>query len=303
MVARTFDLTSAYRQVALSSEGKRFSCIKVFDPNTGSMQLFRSLVLSFGAIRSVHAFLRLARAIWWIGVVRCRILWTSFYDDFISFNKPALIKCIETTIVSLFKLLGWAFAQEADKCSPFDNLCEAFGVAFDLHNSCRGSASVKNTESRVLELCNDLQEIINGGTLSSKHAQRMRGRMQFAETQMFGRTGRRCLRVLSDFAKGHKQKLQAKDVFFLRLFKDSRSCCKAMCPEKSNHFAARTLSSLRMHATSVRMKFGRVVWVESCVIMECRNSSLCRLTAMVAMLWVKFRRNRSSLKQRRLQQC
>ena len=38
--------------------------------------------------------------------------------------------------------------------------------------------------------------------------------MQFAEAQMFGRTGRRCLRVLSDFAEGHKQKLQTKDVFF-----------------------------------------------------------------------------------------
>ena len=95
MVARTFDLTSAYRQVALSSEGKQFSCIRVFDPSTGSMQLFRSLVFPFGAIRSVHAFLRLARAIWWIGVVGCRILWTSFYDDYIAFSSPALIKCTE----------------------------------------------------------------------------------------------------------------------------------------------------------------------------------------------------------------
>ena len=220
VVARTFDLTSAYRQVALSSEGKQFSCIRVFDPNTGSMQLFRSLVLPFGAIRSVHAFLRLARAIWWIGVVGCRILWTSFYDDYIAFSSPALIKCTETTIISLFKLLGWAFAEEGDKCSPFDNLCEALGVMFDLHNSCRGSVFVKNTESRVLELCNDLQEIITGGVLSSKQAQRLRGRMQFAEAQMFGRTGRRCLRVLGEFAEGRRQKLQTKDIFFLRLFKE-----------------------------------------------------------------------------------
>ena len=113
-----------------------------------------------------------------------------------------------------------AFAEEGDKCSPFGNLGEAFGVAFDLNNSCRGSLFVKNTESRVLELCNDLQEIIDSGALSSKLAQRMRGRMQFAEAQMFGRTGRRCLRVLGDFAEGNKQKLQSKDVFFLRLFKE-----------------------------------------------------------------------------------
>ena len=115
-------------------------------------------MLPFGAVRSVHAFLRLARAIWWIGVVGCKILWTSFYDDYTAFSRPALIKCTETTITSLFKLLGWAFAEEGDKCSPFGNLCEALGVAFDLNNSFRGSLFVKNTESRVLELCNDLQE-------------------------------------------------------------------------------------------------------------------------------------------------
>ena len=92
LVARTFDLASAYRQVALSSEGKRFACIRVFDPEEKCMKYFRSLVLPFGAVRSVHTFLRLARAIWWIGVVGCKLLWTSFYDDFISFCKPALFE-------------------------------------------------------------------------------------------------------------------------------------------------------------------------------------------------------------------
>ena len=45
LVARTFDLASAYRQVALSSEGKRFACIRVFDPEAKCMKYFRSLVL------------------------------------------------------------------------------------------------------------------------------------------------------------------------------------------------------------------------------------------------------------------
>ena len=48
----------------------------------------------------------------------------------------------------------------------------------------------------------------------------MRGRMQFAEAQLFGRTGKRCLPVLSDFAECKKYKLCAKDVFFLRMFRD-----------------------------------------------------------------------------------
>ena len=56
------------------------------------------------------------------------------------------------------------------------------------------------------------------GQLSAKAAQRLRGRMQFAEAQIFGRTGRRCLKVLTEFAEGRKRNLQDKDSFFLRMF-------------------------------------------------------------------------------------
>jgi hypothetical protein len=219
LVARTFDLTSAYRQVALNKEGRRFACIRVFDPKGKCSKFFRSLVLPFGAIRSVHAFLRLARAIWWIGSIGCRLLWTSFYDDYISLCKPSLSSCTETTISSLFKLLGWAFAEDGDKCLPYASICEALGVMFDLKGSHAGSALVCNTANRVSELCGDIQEVLDSKTLSAKQAQRLRGRMQFAESQLFGRTGRRCMKVLGAFAEGYKQKLGTKDMFFLSLFK------------------------------------------------------------------------------------
>jgi hypothetical protein len=61
----------------------------------------------------------------------------------------------------------------------------------------------------------ELQTVLNDGHLGAKQAQRLRGKMQFAENQLFGRTGRRCLKVLSVFAEGHKYKLQNKDIFFL----------------------------------------------------------------------------------------
>jgi hypothetical protein len=51
----------------------------------------RSCVLPFGAVRSVHSFLRLSRAIWWLGTVGCKLMWTSFYDDFISYSRPVLV--------------------------------------------------------------------------------------------------------------------------------------------------------------------------------------------------------------------
>ena len=68
--------------MGLSSSGRDHACIRVFDPTSGKVKLFRSNVLPFGSIRSVHSFLRLSRAIWWTGVVGYRLVWTSFYDDF-----------------------------------------------------------------------------------------------------------------------------------------------------------------------------------------------------------------------------
>ena len=183
LVVQTYDLASAYRQVALSEAGRDFACIRVFDPAARRMRIFRCLVLPFGAIRSVHAFLRLARAIWWNGVHGCKLLWTSFYDDYIAYCRPSFAANMDNAIVLLFRLLGWIFA----------NACDALGVTLDLTDSAKGLATVNNTVARVRELCDELKEVILAKRLSSKSAQHLRGRMQFAESQIFGRTGRRCL--------------------------------------------------------------------------------------------------------------
>lgn len=152
----------------------------------------------FEAVRSAHAFLCLSRAIWWIGVAGCGLLWTSFYEDFISFSRPALASCTENTLVSLFKIS----AEEGDKCLPFDKVCDTLGVSFDLRGSCDGLAAVRNTDTRVQELCNGHAgncRCWNFGRqtgTTAEEADAARG------NPVLGRTGRRCLKVLSSFAEG-----------------------------------------------------------------------------------------------------
>ena len=179
LAVRTFDLASAYRQVGLSDKGQQFAFLRVFNPKKKRASLFKSLVLPFGAVRSVHSFLRLARALWWIGVCGCCIVWTSFYDDFIAFSKPKLIGSTDQAVTALFKLLGWVFAEEGEKAQPFDLRCSALGVLFDLSMATTGRALICNTEARRLELCEDLQKVIEEGCLSNKNAQRLRGRLGF----------------------------------------------------------------------------------------------------------------------------
>lgn len=51
LVVRTFDLSSAYRQIALNDEGRSVAFIRVYNPESGQWALFQILVLPFGAIR------------------------------------------------------------------------------------------------------------------------------------------------------------------------------------------------------------------------------------------------------------
>ena len=80
LVARTFDLSSAYRQVGLNLAGREVAYIGVCNLETKRWCIFQALVLPFGAIKSVHSFLRLARALWWLGAVGCLLFWSSFFD-------------------------------------------------------------------------------------------------------------------------------------------------------------------------------------------------------------------------------
>ena len=217
-MARTFDLSSAYRQVGLSLEGRNVAYVRVYDPHEQCWKIFQAQVLPFGAVKSVHSFLRLARAIWWLGVAGCKLMWSSFYDDYIVFSHRCLAKSSELTAASLFKLLGWLFAEEGKKSRPFDSRCEALGVLFDLKDSNAGICYVMNTTSRVEELSAEIHRLIEQGTVTQLEAQRLRGRMQFAESQIYGRTGRRCIGALKEFACKRKTVLQPREVTFLRLF-------------------------------------------------------------------------------------
>lgn len=137
--ARTFDLSSAYRKVGLNEKGRQVSScqvsyIRVYNLHEKCWSVFQALVLPFGAIKSVHSFLRLARAILWLGVVGCCLLWPSFFDDCIVFSPPALARSSELSAAALFKLVGWIFAEEGRKCKHFSDTCEALGVIFDFRS-------------------------------------------------------------------------------------------------------------------------------------------------------------------------
>ena len=166
----------------------------------------------------MHSFLRLARAIWWLGVVGCKLPWSSFFDGYIVFSPPALSKSSELAAVTLLKILGWLFAEEGTKCKPFDVTCEALGVVFDLFESGKYMCKVSNTASRIEEVSAEIRRVLEAGSISQLEAQKLRGRMQFAESQIFGRTGKRCIGCLCGFSCRRRSRISNSDALFLKLF-------------------------------------------------------------------------------------
>ncbi len=74
------------------------------------------------------------------------------------------------------------------------------GVQLDLRQSGDRLCFITNSEERVEELTKELDEALRAKTLSRSEGEKLRGRLQFASSQVFGRKFRRLglLKVLSN---------------------------------------------------------------------------------------------------------
>ena len=198
VLGKTFDLKSAYRQLGIHENSLLFSYIACFDPERRRPVIFQMLAVPFGATRAVYSFLRIARCLWWIGCKCLKLCWTNFYDDFVTFTGAQLAGNTEASVTLLLDLLGWEFAREGDKSKPFGHSFSALGIQVSLENFTQGWVEFGNTESRINEVCAIIRAVVNSGELSYKEAIRLRGRLQFADGQLFGRLGKLCLKSITE---------------------------------------------------------------------------------------------------------
>ena len=219
IVGRTYDLKSAYKQLAVAPSSLEFAYVVVFNPNTRKPEVFQLLAAPFGATRSVYSFLRIIHSVWYIGVVALHLPWSHFFDDFVVFCKSGLAVNTGQTVEMLFRLLGWKYAVEGDKATAFSTSFTALGVDINLSGAARGSVEFANTAKRKAELSSTISGLLSKGTMSVNEAQKLRGRMQFMDGQLFGRLGRLCMKAVTDHAFLKKgDKLEAGTVDSLRRF-------------------------------------------------------------------------------------
>ena len=209
VVGKTYDLKNAYKQYGVCAEDRETLRLAVWNPEERAVNFLGINALPFGAIGSVSAFLRISMAVWFLGVRGLRLCWTSFFDDFTVLSKrlssnSAAIAAAE----SLFNLLGVQFARDGKKAVDWDTKVKTLGVQFNLRPSeQKGVVLLGHTESRIEELKTILNSFLDSGVMTTKDAERLRGRLQWFESFAGGRLAQQALRKLSSLAShGRTQK-------------------------------------------------------------------------------------------------
>eukprot|EP00435_Cladocopium_sp_Y103_P002226 s3649_g1.t1 len=100
----------------------------------------------------------------------------------------------------MLDILGWGFDKEGPKSDDFSEMVRALGVQFDL-TSCRdGILKVCNTERRIQETIQLLENTMKAGSLQKKEALVLRGRLAFCDAFIFGRLGKVALQNIARHA-------------------------------------------------------------------------------------------------------
>ncbi|CAE7790276.1 unnamed protein product [Symbiodinium sp. CCMP2592] len=199
LLLRTIDLRKAYKQLPLSERALGDAYICVLNPNTGEPELYQSQVLPFGAKPSVQGFCRSSGAIWSVGQALLHIHWSVFFDDFVAVSSPEEKGHLDLVLRSYFALIGWETSDEKD--AGFKSVAKALGVEFSLDEIHLGLLRVQNTEARKRELVSTIESIVQQGGVHAKELECLRGRLQFAESQVFGRGAAQRMRAISKAMK------------------------------------------------------------------------------------------------------
>eukprot|EP00435_Cladocopium_sp_Y103_P024611 s610_g6.t1 len=196
LLGRSFDLKSAYRQLAVRDDSLKWARLAVFCPAT---RCFQQYPLPFGAKASAVAFLRRARMIQWIAH-RLEIAATCYFDDYVCLAPEVVANSSEKAFELLVDLLGWEFDKTGDKADQMSETVSALGVRFNLSQTGEGVFTVQNTEKRKADISAQIAEVLELGRMSASRAASLKGRLGFAEGQLFGHAIRRLVNELGRHA-------------------------------------------------------------------------------------------------------
>lgn len=196
-LGRPFDLKGAYRQCAIKPTSTQFAHIFVRRPSDKKLVAFRMLALPFGAVRSVHAFLRMAHSLWFLLVKEFLVLTTNYFDDYVVLGSHGEASNLTGCVQLFLRVLGWKFAESGSKAPDFSSAFQALGITVDICKLGENLVLFDNTAARCAEIIGFLDTILATRKLTQNDALKLRGRLQFTSGQIFGRVVKAALSAIT----------------------------------------------------------------------------------------------------------
>ena len=220
-LGRTYDLEAAYKRYAVHPADRAISRLVAKDTESGKLRFFGSNALPFGAVGSVAGFLRVSSGLAYAGLAGLQLLWSSFFDDYTLLSREDVCKSAGYAAEALFTLWGVRFARTGKKCVDFADTFKTLGLMVGLENLGSGLCRIFHTPDRREELADEIEDILQRGQLTAKEAERLRGRMVWFESFVWGRLANYALKQIRMAFEGSKSKVEVGQVLS-KHFKDLR---------------------------------------------------------------------------------
>ncbi|CAE7225497.1 unnamed protein product [Symbiodinium pilosum] len=200
--ARALDLKSAYRQLPISDSSLKYARLSIFNPESQKAECFQQYAVPFGARASVVAFIRCARALQWLAL-QIYLIVTCYFDDYCNMAPDQGSDNAEKALTMLFDLLGWSYDRDGPKSGSMSESISLLGVVLNLSQSGEGKVLIENTASRKEELKEEISRFLAAGRINQPETSKLKGRMTFAEGQLFGRVCRALFNALGRHLHEH----------------------------------------------------------------------------------------------------
>ena len=190
MAGWVLDERKAYRQVAIRPDHRKFSVICQKNPSSGLPSFFVMVGHSFGLVSAVYNYNRRSAAINEILMSLFNMVSFNFYDDKYGFEPASSVNSAFEVAQTVHWLLGASF--DAKKLQ-LGSKPVILGVTYNLVDWV-----LELKADRRTELMEEIQEVLDSGVLEPGHAGKLKGKLMFGASQLWGKVGRAFLRAISE---------------------------------------------------------------------------------------------------------
>ena len=184
------DERKAYRQVPIRPDHRMFSVIALKDPDSQQTAFFVMVGHSFGLVSAVYNYNRRSAAINEILTRLFGLVAFNFYDDKYGFEPLELVESAHEIAMSVHWWLG---AQFDKKKLQLTRKPVILGVTYNLEDWL-----LEIKAERKTDLVEEIDQILKTGLLDPGSAGKLKGKLMFGASQLWGKVGRAFLRVISE---------------------------------------------------------------------------------------------------------